>query len=727
MTQTALQPNGLPPNGSLGQIPPELAQTQLSPADAVKLASFVNKKYEEMKSSRSQFERQWYMNLSFFFGKQNVVYRNVAGSGGRLLVPPAPPWRVRMVINKIRPIVRRTQAKLTSQKPSATVIPASSDDADLFAAQAGEQIWESMYASNDIKQVLKEAVWWQIVCGTGYIKTYWDNSKLVPGGLDEAPYQGDIRYTPTTPFHVFVPDLRSTNIEEQPYIIHSSTRTVDWLKTHYKQTLDGQEVKPNAKGANDLLDDAFLNLVGGSAFDNDSVLVHEMHIKPGGHPDYPEGAVITITGDQVIQMLPIFPYDHGQYCLTKFDHIPSGKYYSSSVIEDLIPIQREYNRTRSQIVEAKNRMAKPQLTAQEGSVNVAKMTSEPGQVIEYKVGFQPPTPLPLQSLPSYVLNEVQQLAADFDDISGQHEVTRGNVPPGVTAATAISYLQEQDDSMLSHEVDSIESGMEKIAKQTLALVGQYWDTPRVVKITGVDGSWDAAMFKGADLRGNTDIRIEAGSALPTSKAAKQALITDWMKMGFIPPEEGMAVLDMGGLVKLYERVQIDQAQARRENLKMQNCPDELIQQMFAPPTDPATGQPLPPEAYMIDPMTGKPRLPEPVIPVNTWDNHAIHIDIHNRFRKSQAFEQLDPMRQMLFEVHVQKHMEAIAAPHIGGMPTAEMMIGIAEQQRNQPPPTDVNTPDPMDTMQNPGGPPQQSGPEAMPETESTDNSQQPTG
>jgi len=37
-------------------------------------------------------------------------------------------------------------------------------------------------------------------------------------------------------------------------------------------------------------------------------------------------------------------------------------------------------------------------------------------------------------------------------------------------------------------------------------------------------------------------------------------------------------------------------------------------------------------------------------------------------------------------------MESIAAPHIGGMPTAEMMIGIAEQQRNQPPPTDVNTP-----------------------------------
>lgn len=708
MTQMGIQPN----NVSLGQIPPELQQVQLSSAEATKLANLVNRKYTECKNSRAQFERIWYMNMAFYFGKQNVVYRNISGAGQRLIVPPAPPWRVRMVINKIRPIVRRELAKLTSQKPSASVVPASSDDADLFAANAGEQIWESMYYERDLKQVIKEAVWWTLVCGTGYIKTYWDNNKTVDAGMDQPPYQGDIVYVPETPFHVLIPDLRATKIEDQPYLIHSSTRTPEWLKMHYAKTLDGKEVKPNAKGANELLNDAFLNLVGGSSFDNDSVLVHEMHIKPGALPDFPEGGLITTTGDQVIQYLPIFPYDHGQYCLTKFDHIPSGKYYATSVIEDLIPIQREFNRTRSQIVEAKNRMAKPQLIAPLGSVNVSKITTEPGQVIEYKPGLTPPQPMPLTPLPNYVLNEVQQLTADFDDISGQHEVTRGAVPPGVTAATAISYLQEQDDSMLTQEVDSIESGMEKVAKQTLSLIGQYWDVPRVVKITGVDGSWDAMMFKGADLNGNTDIRIEAGSALPTSKAAKQALITDWMKLGFIPPEEGMQVLEMGGLVKLYERVQIDQAQARRENLKMQNTPPELIQEMFAPPTDPTTGQPLPPEQYMIDPMSGKPQLPEPVIPVNTFDNHAIHIDIHNRFRKSQAFEQLDPPHQMLFEIHVQKHMEAIAAPHIGGMPTAEMMIGIAEQQRNQPPPTDVNTPNPMDTMQNPGGdmpPPQDSG------------------
>lgn len=668
---------------------------KLSPKDAQLFAQIVNSEYSKMKSARNMVERQWYMNMSFYYGKQNVIYQSSRGIGGRLYVPPAPPWRVRLVINKIRPIIRREIAKLTSQKPSASVIPSSSEDADLFAAQAGEQIWESMYYGKDLKATIKEAVWWMLVCGDGYIKTFWDNN-AVDNPTPDLSYQGDIKFASETPFHVQIPDLRAIKIEDQPYLIHSSTRTPQWLQQHYKKTLDGEEVKPNAKGANEILNDAFLNLVGGSSQDNDSVLIHEMHIKPGGHPKFPNGGLITITGDQVIQFTETFPYMHGEFCFTKFSHIPSGKYYSTSVVEDLIPIQREYNRTRSQIVEAKNRMAKPQLSAQMGSIDVSKMTTEPGQVILYKAGFQPPQPIPLQPLPSYVLNEIQQLTMDFDDISGQHEVGRGSVPAGVTAATAISYLQEQDDSMLSAEVDSIESGMEKVARHTLSLVGEYWDIEHIVKITGVDGSWDSAMFKGSDLRGNTDIRIEAGSALPTSKAAKQALITDWMKLGFIDPEKGMEVLEMGGITQLYEAVQIDQAQARRENLKMQNVDDALIQQMLMPPTDPATGQPMAPEQYMVDPATGKPQIPDPVIPVNSFDNHAIHIDVHNRFRKSQAYESLDPMKQLLFEIHVQKHMEAIAAPHIGGPPTAEMMIGVAEQQRNQPPPTDTNTP--MDQM-----------------------------
>lgn len=719
MTQMMQRPSGLSVPEANGLILPDTNAEvpKLSSDEATRIAAWVNDNYRRMKNGRTKFERQWYLNMAFYFGKQNYIANDIKGIGTRLVLPPAPPWRVRQVINRIRPIIRSELSKLTSQKPSASVIPSSSEDKDLFAAQAGEQIWESLYAGRDIQKIIRRTLWWTCITGTGYTKVYWDRDKL-----DTVSGQnGDICFDPETPFHVLVPDLREEELENQPFMIHSSTRTPEWVNMHYRSSLDGKEVKPNTKSNNEILDDAFLNLLGSNNDDNNSVLIHEVYIKPGQLPKFPQGAMITVSEDLVLQYFDHYPYSHNEFCFSKFDHIPTGQYYADSVINDLIPVQREYNRTRSQIIEAKNRMAKPQLTAPAGSINVKKMTTEPGQVIEYKPGFAPPQPIPLQGLPSYVLQEVQQLQQDMDDISGQHEVSRGAVPPGVTAATAISYLQEQDDSKLATTIDSVESGIEKLARHTLSYVGQYWDLPRLVKITGTDGSFDSAMFAGSDLNGNTDIRVEAGSALPTSKAAKQALIMDFMKLGFIQPEQGMEILEMGGITKLYESVQIDQGQARRENLKMANLDPQMIMQDIQMKTqaqqqgiDPATGQPAPPD---VNPRTGVPRIPEPVIPVNTWDNHVIHIDIHNRFRKSQSFEALDEMNKMLFEMHVQKHMEAIAAPHIGGPPTPEMMMSIGQQQANQPPPSDSQTPmDPM-SGENPENM-QQPGPEAQPQDSS---------
>ena len=111
MTQMAMQQ---PSNSSAPGIPnPEIQAESLSTKQAQQLARFVNENYSKMKSARSAVERQWYLNMAFYFGRQNVIPQNVKGVGSRLIVPPAPPWRVRMVVNKIRPIVRRELSKLT--------------------------------------------------------------------------------------------------------------------------------------------------------------------------------------------------------------------------------------------------------------------------------------------------------------------------------------------------------------------------------------------------------------------------------------------------------------------------------------------------------------------------------------------------------------------------------------------------------------------------------------
>jgi hypothetical protein len=606
------------------------------------MVRWAQEQYRMIRNARTTTEQQWYLNLAFFFGRQHVVPDRRAAYGvtprtTRLVTPPAPYYRSRPVINRVRSTIRTELAHLTNNRPNAMVVPASAEDRDMYAALAGEQIWSNFYTNKRLKAVLRRAMWWTLTCGTGFVKNWWDFS------LE------DVMFKQETPFHILCPDFREEELEEQPFLIHALTRTPEYIKMHFKKALDGSEVDPNKSEAQDIMDETFINLVGTQNSDRQrNVLVLEVWVKAGVNPLFPEGAFFTVVGDKIVQGYQQWPYSHNKFPYAKFDHIPGAKFYGTSLIEDLIPLQKEYNRTRGQIIEAKNRMAKPQLVAARGSVDATKITTEPGQVIFYTPGFDAPTPIPLSPLPSYVLQEIDRILTDWSDIAGQHEITKGQVPPGVTAATAISYLQERDESKLTPTFDSLEEGIEKLAQMSLSYVKDYYGDERIIRVTGPEGSFDTMAFKGSDLNNDTDIRIEAGSSLPQSKAAKQAFIMDMMKMGFIDPQKGLEVMDMGGINKIYEQIQVDQRQAQRENLRMSKVTEQLLEE-----SDMLYQQ-------NIEQVGGDPTAPPPlIVPVNTYDNHKVHIEVHNNYRKGQAFEVLPQHVKKLFEQHVQSHIIAM--------------------------------------------------------------------
>jgi hypothetical protein len=82
-------------------------------------------------------------------------------------------------------------------------------------------------------------------------------------------------------------------------------------------------------------------------------------------------------------------------------------------------------------------------------------------------------------------------------------------------------------------------------------------------------------------------------------------------------------------------------------------------------TDPTAGMPgiQQDPGVTVDPSASAPVLAEQpttptAVPVHDWDNHAVHIQIHERFMKSQEFEMLDPEVQKVFIAHRQAHIEA---------------------------------------------------------------------
>ena len=674
--------NGMPgpeAQPSLPETNPILLALEQARLEKKKLAwaSWVNTEYEKCKQGRANAERQWYINLAFYNGRQNVAPVSISGTGFKLTVPNVPPWRIRLVVNKVRSAIRRETAKLASARPIPTVVPSTGEDEDHNAARVAEQLLKTAFSGAEFENCYRSWLWWGSVCGTSFLKSYWDSTAIdkdaqlpptpftgldgqpvmgqdgQPLMMESLPVKGMIKYERITPFHIYVPDLLSEDLQKQAYIVHVTTRSPAWIKRHFPDVVP----TPDAKSSNTIMETAFLTK-GAQEQILDTCLIKEMWLKPDAHPDFPQGGVITVVNDKVAQVQETWPWPFDEYPFYKYSGIPTGGFYGDSIIVDLIPLQKEYNKTRSQMVEIKNVMGKPKFFYQKGSVNPRQISSEPGQGIPYEVGFNPPVPMAGMEVPVSMHNELDRLIQDFDDISGQHEVSRGKNPGQVTSATAIAFLQEQDDSLLNHQVASIESAIEMLGKHYLKYVTTFWDNPRLIKVAGKDNSFEAVSWKGNDLKGNTDVKVQTGSALPYSKAARQAMVTEFMQNGWFDVATGMELMQLGGFDKIVDELLVDKKQAGRENQKMLKLNPQDIAQAMQPPVG-QDGRP------MVNPETGEPAQPRPLISVNSWDNHEAHVLYHNQFRKTQEFELASDEVKMQFELHTQYHQQALSMLMVG--------------------------------------------------------------
>jgi len=233
-------------------------------------------------------------------------------------------------------------------------------------------------------------------------------------------------------------------------------------------------------------------------------------------------------------------------------------------------------------------------------------------MIPVQPGFEKPEYLRQPEMPMYVIQEFDRIQQDMDDISNQFEVAKGRTPPGVEAASAIAYLQEENDEVLYITIASIEDAVEGIGKQTLSLVQQFWTEEKIIDVVSRNNFQEAKLFKISNIGGNTDFRIESQSMAPKSRAARQAFIVDLMDKAVLTPDQGLKYLQMSETNRLYDDMQVDARHARRENIRMSSGED---------------------------------------VQLNPFDNHAVHLYEHEIYMKSQEYESLDEDTKMIFLNH----------------------------------------------------------------------------
>ena len=655
------------------------------------LAAWVRSEYQKAKTARQVAQRQWQVNMRFVRGNQ-WIQEGVGRYRDKLTVPmrnsKTPP---RKTINRVRQQFRAELARFMQSSPNIVGVPATSEGQDVRSANAAEAVWEYIQYAGNFPFYISDAYIWMIQTGNGFIKTWWDDDSF-----DEtSQQQGCIRFASIKPFEFFVPDLREREVENQPFITIATIRPLEWCQRMFGNELGDQQLIPSVASSTQIIEEGSLQT--GAVQRPDSCIIYETWVKPGTTALLPQGGVIVTIDNVIVRVYPDgVPYPGGKYPVTKIENIPSGTFYADSSLTDTITLQREYNTVRSDLAHSGHVYGQPHVLAQKGSIVSAKIQNVAAQVVEYEPGTPPPQAMPMPEVPTYYVNQLEQILQDWTDISGQQDVSQGQAPPGVTAGTAINFLQERVDGFFTPEVSSIEWGLQDIARKGIALFQQYVDIPRAIKVIGADKSFDIQELKGADIVKGTDVRVEVGSGQVHSQAADDAKTMDlWVNRVITDPTEVLQMMRIGGPKNYLDVFDAASAKAERENTRMKELTPVVIQQWqmrgqlqemafqaqqaLTPALPPADAQqdPNAPQgdpSQMSDPQmsaqqpgdpaavdTSNPMTPPgppplgPIIPVDDFDVHEKHIVVHNTFRMTQEYDLLPDEIKQQFALHVQAH------------------------------------------------------------------------
>jgi len=317
------------------------------------------------------------------------------------------------------------------------------------------------------------------------------------------------------------------------------------------------------------------------------------------------------------------------------------------------------------MIEYKNLTLKPQMLAPVGSLR-QRITDEPGAIFEYNpVAGRVPEQMPLPGLPAYVFDHLQDIGARLRDMFGLNEVVEGSVPPNVEAGVAIDLLQEAASDRLAPQILMMEKSLERAGNLMLELAQQYYQEPRILMLKGPGSKPKVERFESADIIAGVQIKVEAGSGLPRTRAGKQARVMQMLQMGIISPTKAYKYLDMADFKSLQMQFEADEEQAMREHERLLNsvpineaaamqAQEQLMMALSSPEMDPETG-----EMQGLDPQLIEATVSAPLQPL-AFENYATHLEVHSSYMKSAEFEELPLDVRERFYKHFEFTQQAFA-------------------------------------------------------------------
>lgn len=605
--------------------------------EEVELATFVKNKVEEVRTNANRITHEgiWMTNTAYLIGYDSVFYDTTTRTFRPINRGQSTILRNRIQANKIISATQNRLARICKQPPRYEVRPESSSQEDKDAATLGLDLLNAVWDDQKINKKRLELMMWVQQCGHGFIKVCYDSTLGKPlfdpiTGEDTGDKEGAVRVDVVSPFEVFTDPLAKT-IEEAQWLVQAKVRKLEYFKTHYPEM--GDAVKPEDAWLLSAQYELRINSMtqagpaGGSTTAAMKNCAIELAYYEAPSSQWKRGRMIIVANGVVLENkeLPI-----GEIPFAKFDDILiAGKFYSESCITHARPIQDQYNRNLRKTADWVNRLLAGKYIAAKGQNLITEaINDQSGEVVEYTPvnGAQEPHAMQIPQIPGYVFTDRQALEKELYDVFGLSEVSRGQMPSAGIPAVGMQLLVEQDETRIGVEVENHEHAFAKVGGMILKYIAKTYKTKRNLKKKNKTGDYTFQDYVGDDLKENFDVTVVRGSTIPNNKFLKRQEVMNAYTQGLLGDpndpavkENVMSMLEFGDTTAMWEDHAIDMQQINRTIATIE-----------------AGGEPE----------------------IHELDNHALHVKIKNRYRKSDKFELLDPMAQAILLQDIEKHLQS---------------------------------------------------------------------
>lgn len=464
----------------------------------------------------------------------------------------------KMSVNFIYDKVEDRVAQMDRISTAITLIPTHNEQSDINNAKACSMLLKARGEEIDIHKIENDADKTKFLFGSVFTYVGWNkeigpdvevpekykdgipvlkNGKKTKQKFKGELKMGDVEVCVLGPDRVF-PQLGKKKWEDVDEVDQIDFINKWQLKKMYPKSADKIECDDSDyMGIND-------EYVGNS---EDNVAVRTFyHRKTKWLPD---GAKIVWTKDAILSWEAL-PYSHGElpYVYDRDIEI-YGELFGRSFISVIERLQLMYNNTQSSQARDYGIGSAPKWFMPKGSAKVSSLNNE-FTIVEYTGPVAPKLETPRATNPQ---------SFDFQDrteqkitrLSRTSDISRGEPPKGVTANSALRFLDEQESRMIAPMEKKRKSRVIRTNRMMINVMQQYYkpNDNRMVRILGKDNSYMIKSFENADFNKIYDVRIQNSSALPDTKTGKISTIVDLNIATQTDPvfkkEEIIEMLDLG--------------------------------------------------------------------------------------------------------------------------------------------------------------------------------------